>query len=243
MRMCLQAGDVRMLSDKAKQAWQRSLETLKAHFCWTGLLVCFRLWHAYVNMYTWISIYICTYMGVFKNWGSSLGVLIMRITIYGGLFWGPPFLEAPNYIFIIYTHAQPRQGYDNTRDPVIEDLGTSVGFLRATYLVLRIKPAGLAFFGLPCNSFSFMSSSLHGRSEEQPWGCICRGFVVQGNMLGARCALLIALAISRLVTWALENPGRSSVPTFPYLKNLMHIEEFWSGMVFWRGVVEKCSIL
>ena len=65
---------------------------------------------------------------------------------------------------------EPRQGYDRGRDAVLEDLSNNQGFLRALALVLRLKPGGLLFAGVPCNSFAFMSQGVHKRFRARPDG-------------------------------------------------------------------------
>ena len=127
---------------------------------------------------------------------------------------------------------QPRQGYDRGRDEVLEDLGNNQGFLRAVSLVLRLKPGGLLFAGLPCNSFAFMSKGSHKRSPSNPLGSNY-GFVVTGNMIAARSCILFLLALVRSTCWALENPARSTLPLFPYMQSMMGLPLFRHCSVFW----------
>eukprot|EP00435_Cladocopium_sp_Y103_P040323 s1097_g10.t5 len=57
-----------------------------------------------------------------------------------------------------------RQGVDYETDGCCHDLLGNLGFLYAVRQVLRIKEGGLGYWGLPCNSFSFMARSLHQRT-------------------------------------------------------------------------------
>ena len=114
----------------------------------------------------------------------------------------------------------------------MEDLGNSQGFMRALQLILRLKPGGLLFAGLPCNSFAFMSRGSHKRTLDNPMGAN-HGFVVTGNMLASRSCLLFLVALIRSTCWALENPARSTVPFFPYVEKMMGLPLFRHASVFW----------
>ena len=114
----------------------------------------------------------------------------------------------------------------------MEDLGNNQGFLRALALVLRLKPGGLLFAGLPCNSFAFMSKGSHRRSPTSPMGANY-GFVVVGNMIAARSCILFLVALVRSTCWALENPARSTLPLFPYLEKMMGLPLFRHSSVVW----------
>eukprot|EP00435_Cladocopium_sp_Y103_P032929 s2165_g8.t1 len=56
------------------------------------------------------------------------------------------------------------QAVDYEMDGCCHDLLGNIGFLFAVRQVLRIKEGGLGYWGLPCNSFSFMARSLHQRT-------------------------------------------------------------------------------
>lgn len=115
-----------------------------------------------------------------------------------------------------------RQGFDLGKDEVMQDLTLKFGFLGALSYVLRIKKRGLAWLAIPCNSFTFMSSSQHQRSWFAPFGSSFYPWVHLGNMVCARTCLLIAVAICRSVTFFVENPLRTSLDCWPYLNFLMH---------------------
>ena len=122
-------------------------------------------------------------------------------------------------IFIDFDH--PRQGFDIVKDPVLHDIRLVVGFLNGLALLLRIQYEGLAWFAVPCQSFTCMSYHQHRRTIFNPYGCCEFPFVVAGNEMCTRSCLLILVAIARSVTWFIENPLRSAIHTWPFLNHLM----------------------
>ena len=115
----------------------------------------------------------------------------------------------------------PRQGFEVTSKPVVEDISTTMGLVNAARLVLRLKPKALLALGMPCNSFGFMSSSQHARCEQLPHGDEKFPFVCTGNMLGYRTAILALIGCVRMAVFFLENPERSKCIILPVLKNIM----------------------
>ena len=118
-----------------------------------------------------------------------------------------------------------------------------MGFINAVRIGVRIRRKGLMFCGLPCNSHSYMSSSVHQRSESLPFGNEMTSLVVVGNLLAYRTILLILLAISRSVAWALENPGGSKCLCLPAFAKLVEMQNLlrtttcnWWGLqieIYW----------
>ena len=94
--------------------------------------------------------------------------------------------------------------------------------------VLRCKPSGLIHFGLPCDSFIWISKSGHKRSGQNPYGNTTRQGVRRGNILLCRSMLLAILATVRRCFWFLENPGSSFVPQMPEVIHVMS----WAEAVF-----------
>lgn len=129
-----------------------------------------------------------------------------------------------------------RQGFDYLRENVIENLQSTYGFLNSVKTCLRVRRRGLLWVGLPCNSHTFMSSSLHKRGEERPFGDETVGFVVQGNELAYRTGLLICLALARQVLWLIENPGNSKCGYLPVLEFLLSLKHLLgSSRTGWSG--------
>lgn len=129
----------------------------------------------------------------------------------------------------------PRSGFDILADGVGQDLATTIGFATAIRNVLRCKCRALFYVGLPCNSFTFMTSSRHQRSAARPYGCEAYKFVVEGNMVAARSCLLIALSVVRGLSWFLENPKRSACIYLPYLRFLLAHPALNAEVVTWWG--------
>ena len=126
-----------------------------------------------------------------------------------------------------------RQGVDYVTDGCAHDLQSTTGFLYAIRQVLRVKEGGLSFWGLPCNSFSFMARSLHQRTADSPFGCQHHGFVIAGNILATRMVCLIALGIVRRLRFFVEQPDRSMAIVFPYLMHIMSFTQIEPQRVFW----------
>lgn len=115
-----------------------------------------------------------------------------------------------------------RLTYDITRYSD-QDMDSTLGFLLAILYTLRVKPKGLLFLGVPCCSFSWVSSSKHRRTLERPWGDTQHSFVVQGNKLCARSVLVALLGMARGVFYFVENPMRSAICFYPYIKHLLSL--------------------
>ena len=127
-----------------------------------------------------------------------------------------------------------RQGYDYTKDPFWHDMGLVCGFLQSLLLVLRIKHKGLCWIGLPCFSFSFMSSSGHRRTAlGSPYGDCRRPFVLTGNKLCTRSMILILVSICRSVSFFLENPLNSTVNYWPFVHYIMALPFLGSHRTQW----------
>ena len=87
-----------------------------------------------------------------------------------------------------------RQGFDLDKEAVLHDITLVFGFLTSLMLMLRLKDQGLAWMAIPCQSFTFMSSSGHQRSWQLPYGCTGMPFVQLGNCICSRTCLLLVLA-------------------------------------------------
>ena len=98
-----------------------------------------------------------------------------------------------------------------------DDLLTTAGFCRAVLFTLQLIEGAILWGGVPCNSFGFMSSSVHCRTATQPMGDVRSNWVKMSNAIATRFALLAALAMSRRVAWCVENPARSMLVHYPYL--------------------------
>lgn len=121
---------------------------------------------------------------------------------------------------------------DYLTDGCAHDLLGEIGFSFAIRQILRLGEGGLAYFGLPCNSYTWRSKPQHARSVEHPFGCGHYAWVHAGNILGSRMCLLICLCVARNVKFFIENPDRSALCIFPYLQHLMSFAVL-PQRVFW----------
>ena len=97
------------------------------------------------------------------------------------------------------------------------------GLLSAIKGVLRIKPGGLLWLGVPCSLLVFMSigTSLRGIQGFDMWGDVSLPSVQKSNQHLTRAFLLIALAIARSVYWCTEQPGTSRLTSVDPFKLLL----------------------
>ena len=106
-----------------------------------------------------------------------------------------------------------------------EDILTTHGFFQCMQHTLRVAEKGLIFLGVPCNSFSWMSSSQHDRGEHNGWMGNVSNFEWVGlmNVIATRAAIFMAVGIARRIYFMVENPDRSSLPNYPYFDYLLQI--------------------
>lgn len=144
---------------------------------------------------------------------------------------------------VISADQLPRQSVDYLDDGCTKDLLNDIGFMYCIRQILRIHEGGLAFFAVPCNSYGFMSRSLHGTTPDEPFGRFCWTFVQQGNILGARSCLLVMLCIARGIRFMFENPDRSALGYFPYLMHIMSFNQLKPERVFWWEPQPRRNVL
>lgn len=116
----------------------------------------------------------------------------------------------------------------------MNDLVLVCGFVKALSLVLRIQYKGLLWIALPCGSFTFMSSSGHCRTAFNPYGNCQRAFVLTGNLICSRTCILILVALSRSVSYFLENPLNSTVNFWPFIHYLMGLPALGGQRSSWQ---------
>ena len=93
-------------------------------------------------------------------------------------------------------------------------------------MVLEIIPQGLLYCGLPCASYSWMSSSRHRRSHNNPLGDLAVPFVCYHNLIGFRVSLLLVLSIARGVHVLIEHPRASCLASVPWLQSLFRVDNY-----------------
>ena len=104
-----------------------------------------------------------------------------------------------------------------------QDIASVGGFLLAIQGCLRVQKGGLCWLACPCSSYSWMSSSRHGRSPLTPLGDISLPFVKLGNLFGSRSLLLMLICLCRGVYYFIEQPAGSYLDHFPYLKWVLQL--------------------
>ncbi|CAE7606159.1 unnamed protein product, partial [Symbiodinium sp. KB8] len=146
-----------------------------------------------------------------------------------------PRRDKPNLVCLTMTT------YDKVNDPTGQDLTTTAGFLKLIKSALRLKEGGLLWLANPCHMHVWMSSSVHKRGPEQPWGDVTLPSVCTSNCITARACLILFIATSRRVWSAIEQPVSSTlkwVPHFVHLRKLLLAcdGELWKYCSFWMGL-------
>ena len=103
-----------------------------------------------------------------------------------------------------FAYIHPRMHYDKDTGGENDDITTTCGWARAILLVLRLRPSGLLWGGVPCGSFVWLSRSKHGRSCKSPCGFFQNPWVKMNNMIAERFSLLAMLAVARRCHWTAE---------------------------------------
>lgn len=105
-----------------------------------------------------------------------------------------------------------------------QDLESTLGFFLALQSTLRIRKGGLLFLGVPCSSFTWVSASRHKRKFENPHGDLGQSFVVAGNKICTRAVLLVMVMLVRAGFYFIENPMRSAIVHYPYIRYLLQLQ-------------------
>ena len=127
-----------------------------------------------------------------NSWSAYLGIR------YLVSYWNE--MDVSDWCFVSHPAKRLRQGMDVESDPVSHNLLSEIGFLKGLELTLRLMAFALFFGGLPCKSYTFISSATHQRSAVQPNGKTLpvrdRGFHLAMslehhglNSRGARCSV------------------------------------------------------
>ena len=159
----------------------------------------------------------------------------------------------------------PRTTFDKENDQVCQDLTTTPGLFSLIKKCLRLKPGALLWLANPCHMHVWMSSSVHQRGPDQPWGDVSKPSnlthttlytclyvrtasklypqspgVRISNCITARVCLMLFIATCRGVWTAIEQPVSSTlkwVPHFVHLRNLLLAcdGELWKYCSLWLG--------
>ena len=104
----------------------------------------------------------------------------------------------------------------NSQGSPTHDLTSSQGLIYAVVCILGLCCVGLCHLGTVCTSFIFINSGTHQRSISFPLGWRTDlDYVVLGNVLAARSAVLAVLAWACGGFPVLEQPARSVMTALP----------------------------
>lgn len=125
------------------------------------------------------------------------------------------------------THDYPAIGLDIVCNPLYHDITLSSGFLYALWVVLSLKPNGLAWFATVCSTWVFLSRNSTGRSASEPLGRTHFEQVDNGNIQTGRSSLLALLTMCLGSFWALEQPASSLMFCHPGFAYIRHVASFF----------------
>ncbi|CAE7218503.1 unnamed protein product [Symbiodinium sp. CCMP2592] len=114
------------------------------------------------------------------------------------------FSGAGNIYTAMHLRDLKAEKYDILENP-LNDALTNLGATRATRMVARVRPGGMAWIACDCGSFCHLYSQ-SGRSKSNPAGDETRFKVEQGNSMARLSILLFLLSWVRGVFPILENP-------------------------------------
>ena len=120
------------------------------------------------------------------------------------------------------------------------------GFYMALYMILRLIRFGLLVGGPPCGLFTFLSSSYHMRSIENPLGDLKKPKVRLSNLLVNNYAVLMLVAFARDVFNCLEQPWRSFMDKLPLLRRVLRLilaRKLKTYMKFFGHFMQKPTML
>ena len=108
-------------------------------------------------------------------------------------------------------------------DPLGQNMLTTLGFANAVTLCLTLKPGSGSLLAPVCSSWTFMNRGTSKRSIAVPYGASGVESVKQGNVMVARCVLLLILLAGRGCWWVLGQPRRSLLQEHPAFQHLVSV--------------------
>jgi len=118
-------------------------------------------------------------------------------------------------------HHKKAELYDIKNYGLEHDICSEGGFKNLLQLGLRIKDGGIIVAGPPCSLFIFLSSPIHRRSPERPWGNTNYRSVRLANFIVHNMTTFLQLMSERGVEWVIEQPSGSGMFRLPPLQQLM----------------------
>ena len=136
-------------------------------------------------------------------------------------------------------------GIDIILNPLHHDLTLSSGFVYALWMVMNLKPDGLAWFATVCSTWVYLSRNSTGRSAADPLGRTCFEQVDNGNLQVGRSSLLALLTMCLGSFWALEQPASSLMLCHPGFAYIRHVAAFfdWAPLYHVRTYMGAYSAL
>lgn len=122
------------------------------------------------------------------------------------------------------------------------DFMTPEGFSHAMFQVLRLKPGASMTLAPVCSSWVWVARGSTHRSLGRPLGEESLPACRLGNVMVARCCLLVFLAAARGIWWVLEQPRGSLLqyhPAFQLLSSMLKVYRKHIKMGNFGSLTEK----
>ncbi len=146
---------------------------------------------------------------------SSLATAEVRDLDYLDLFVGGGSVSS-----VLAASGHSSDSFDAAVDPVC-DILSERGFRIAMERASRVRRGGLIVAGPPCSLWTFMSSSVHKRTAENPGGDSTHRGVRMSNLLVSNLVVLLRHAHARGVHWVVEQPMTSRMWSFSPMATLI----------------------
>ena len=113
-------------------------------------------------------------------------------------------------------------------------------------IALGLLPYGLLMAGFPCSWWIFLSSSLHQRSDDQPWGDVAHPKVRLSNLIMCNTTALVRALALRNIWVVFEQPSGSCARKTPTMMDLsvdLGLELVITWMIHFNHPMPKCTHL
>ena len=105
--------------------------------------------------------------------------------------------------------------YDVATGGGAHDILTDQGLGNALFLIARVEPGGLVWFGPPCSSWVWISRRHSRRSRDDVAGDRSSAWVNKANMVAQRVSELARVCAARHVRYVIEQPRSSLLFLYP----------------------------
>ena len=127
-------------------------------------------------------------------------------------------------------------------DLVVDDrhnLLTPKGFAMAIEMAMAIVPNGMAWFGVPCSTFVWISRGHTKRSRATPLGDELRSDVRNANRIVRRVLVILNILVRRSVFFIIEQPAGSLLWRMPGVRRIARSVQIknikWQRRFVWLG--------